>query len=321
MASIQRQATSSRGDIEVIVVDNGSEDESARIARELGAIVISLPRNEGVSRALNRGIRAARGEYVVLLNNDVELSSGWLARLLVDLDATEAWFATGKLLNFTERQQIDGAGDAVCRGGTAWRLGHGKADGPLFADSRLTYFPSATATLFRRDFFEKVGFYDEAFFAYLEDVDLGFRAAIEDTPGCYVPEAVAYHISGETAGRWSPQMVEWLTCHQLLLLAKFYPASLLTRFAWQIIVAQSLWAVLAVSRGRALGWLRGLCCGLRRFGALRRGSRPLRAHATRLAAILKTTESEIARVQQHTQWDTYWRWYFKLACSPSGAKS
>lgn len=321
LSSIGRQRISFKGETEVIVVDNGSQDGSPRVAHELGANVISLLRNEGVSRALNRGIQSARGEYIVLLNNDVEISPDWLQRLFADLDATQAWFATGKLLNFSERRRIDGTGDAVCRGGTAWRLGHGKDDGPLFAFPRDTYFPSATATLFRRSFFDKVGLYEEAFFAYLEDVDLGFRAAIEDTPGRYVPEAVAYHCSGETTGRWSAQMVEWLTCHQLLLLAKFYPASLLAKFAWQIIVAQSLWAVLAFSRGRALGWLRGLGCGLRRFAALRRSSQSLRAHASRLAGVLTSTESEIAHIQQQTEWDTYWRWYFKLACHPMGAKT
>lgn len=318
LTSIGRQRESFGGEIEVIIVDNGSTDGSVRLAEDLGATVIALPGNEGVSRALNRGIEAARGDFVALINNDVELAPDWLERLLASLEAGDAWFATGKLLNFNERRQIDGAGDAVCRGGTAWRLGHGKDDGPAFALPRPTYFPSATATVFRRTFFDQIGFYEEAFFAYLEDVDLGFRAAIEDKPGTYVPEAVAFHMSGETAGRWSTQMVEWLTCHQLLLLAKFYPASLLTRFGWQILVAQALWAILAVSRGRTLGWMRGFSHGLGRFYALRRGSRPLRLHASRLAAVLRSTESEIARVQQQTQWDTYWRWYFRLAGAPTG---
>jgi hypothetical protein len=319
LTSIRRQQESFSGEIEIMIVDNGSTDGSARLAEELGAKVIALPENEGVSRALNLGIQAASGDFVVLINNDVELSPNWLQRLLAALQDEEAWFATGKLLNFNERGRIDGAGDAVCRGGTAWRLGHGKDDGPAFASARRTYFPSATATLFRRRFFDQVGLYEEAFFAYLEDVDLGFRAAIEDKPGSYVPDAVAFHMSGETAGRWSPQMVEWLTCHQLLLLAKFYPASLLARFGWQILVAQALWLVLAVSRGRTLGWIRGFSRGLRRFRLLRRGSRSLRPRGSRLAAILRSTEGEIARVQQQTQWDTYWRWYFRLAGAPMGA--
>jgi len=318
LASIRRQKQSFRGGIEVILVDNGSEDGSVRVAERLGAQVIALPQNEGVSRALNRGIQAAQGEFVALVNNDVELSADWLVRLLTALEGGERWFATGKLLNFNDRRRIDGAGDAVCRGGTAWRIGHGKDDGPVFAHPRPTYFPSATATLFRRTFFDQIGLYEEAFFAYLEDVDLGFRAAIENKPGCYVPDAVAFHMSGETAGRWSTQMVEWLTCHQLLLLAKFYPASLLARFGWQILVAQALWAVLAASRGRTLGWMRGFSRGLWRFRMLRRGSRSLRLHASRLAAALRAAESEIALVQRQTQWDTYWRWYFRLAGDPLG---
>jgi GT2 family glycosyltransferase len=229
--------------------------------------------------------------------------------LLDALAGNEAWFATGKALDFTHRERVDGAGDAICRGGTAWRLGHGKVDGPIFSESRSTYFPSATATVFRRSFFDRVGLLEESFFAYLEDVDLG---------GVYVPRAVAFHHSGQTAGVWSGQMVEWLTCHQLLLLAKFYSPTLLLRFGWPIVTAQVLWALLAISRGRALGWTRGILRGLWRFRDLRKGSRSLRQDSGRLASVLESAEADIARVQKATSWDSYWRWYFRLARTPAG---
>ena len=151
------------------------------------------------------------------------------------------WFATGKTLDFEDHGLIDGAGDAMCRGGASWRLGHGKDDGPAFASRRRTFFPSATATAFRRAFFDRVGLLEESFFAYLEDADLGLRAAIEKLPGMYVPKAVAYHRGGATSGVWSGQTVEWMTCHQLLLIAKFYPAGLIVRYAHAILAAQLLW--------------------------------------------------------------------------------
>jgi GT2 family glycosyltransferase len=192
-------------------------------------------------------------------------------------------------------------------------LGHGRADGPLFDAARRTYFPSATAALFRREFFERVGDLDEAFFAYLEDIDLGLRAALEDLPGLYVPSAVAYHRGSATAGVWSGQSVEWMTCHQLLLLAKFYPARLLLRNLRPILAAQLLWATLAASRGRGVAWARGLWKGVRGFARSRRASTAIRRHSERLAGVLCSMEAEIARVQQATRWDTYWRWYFRLA--------
>jgi GT2 family glycosyltransferase len=305
--------------LEAVVVDNGSDDGSVEMARRAGCRVLELGGNEGVSRALNRGIEAATGQWIALVNNDVELSPDWVARLLEVLSAPAAetgrglWFATGKTLNDQNRGFIDGTGDAVCRGGASWRLGHGRADGPLFDDLRQTYFPSATATLFRRDFFERVGGLEESFFAYLEDIDLGLRAAIEDLPGLYVPSAVAYHRGSATAGVWSGQSVEWMTCHQLLLLAKFYPARLMLRYCRPILAAQLLWVTLAVSRGRAAHWARGFWRGLRGFWRLRRASESIRRRGERLGSVLCATEAEIARVQQATRWDTYWRWYFRLA--------
>lgn len=304
--------------VEVIVVDNGSTDDSAEAAERAGARVIRLERNEGVGSALNKGIEASRADYVALLNNDVELAPDWLERLTAALEAApEAWFAAGKTVSLSDRSRIDGAGDAVCRGGTSWRIGHGRPDGPLFDRERTTYFPSATAALFRRAFFERAGLFEESFFAYLEDVDLGLRAALEDMPGLYVPEAVAAHQGSETTGQWSEAMVRWMTCHQLLLLAKFYPAGLLLRFARPILAAQLLWALLAMSRGRTGAWFSGVRDGLRGARALRKRNAPLRERGGRLGAVLRAAESEIVRVQRATGWDGYWKWYCVLAWPPA----
>ena len=305
------------GAVEIIVVDNGSTDGSADAAERAGARVIRLESNAGVGAALNRGISAARGEYVALLNNDVELAPDWI-ELLCGALAThpDAWFATGKTVSFGDRTRIDGAGDAICRGGVAWRLGHGRPDGPLFDHPRRTYFPSATAVLFRREFFEQVGLFEESFFAYLEDVDLGLRAALEDRGGLYVAEAVAAHRGSETTGPWSDAMVHWITCHQLLLLAKFYPAGLLLRFARPILAAQLLWAAMAVSHGRLGAWWAGLREGASRAGEIRRGSETLR-RGRRLGGILRCAETEIVRIQRATGWDRYWKWYCRLAWPPA----
>jgi hypothetical protein len=81
-------------------------------------------------------------------------------------------------------------------------------------------------------------------------------------------------------------------------------------------MAQVLWALLAVSRGRLFAWSRGLLRGLRGFHGLRRSSRPLRCQPQRLAAVLRSAEAEIARTQQATGWDTYWKWYFRLSGLP-----
>ena len=297
--------------LETIVVDNGSRDGSAEVAAGLGARTILLGSNLGVSRAFNRGIEAAGGEWVALINNDVELDPDWLGHLLAGARRTGAWFATGKLFDASRRDVLDGAGDAVCLGGAAWRLGHGRRDGPAFASPRATFFPAATASLFRRDFFDRAGMFDESFFAYLEDVDLGMRAASLGLEGVYEPAAVAWHAGSATGGRWSDRSVAWITRHQLLLLAKHYSEDMLLGHARRIAAAQALWAALALSRGRAVAWLRGVVQGL--GDCCMHRPRSGGAPGGRLAAALRAGEAEIARLQRTTGWDAYWRWYFRLA--------
>ena len=250
-----------------------------------------------------------------MLNNDVNLAPDWLAVMLEAAQRADAWFVTGKVYETGGAGVLDGTGDAVCRGGTAWRLGHGKRDGPEYSRPRATYFPSATAALFRREFFDLAGLFDESFFAYLEDVDLGMRAAALGLAGVYAPDALAWHRGSATSGRWSSRSVAWITRHQLLLIAKHYSEALLLRFALPVLAAQLLWAALALSRGRFRPWLAGIALGLRDCRAhwrprSRRGEEGL-------AAALRAGEGEIAALQLAGGWDSYWRWYFRLVGQPA----
>lgn len=319
LQSVAAQRLPSGADVEVIVVDNGSTDASALVARAHGARMIELGRNHGVGAALNRGILQASGEWVAVLNNDVELAPDWLSVLSHRARQEGAWFATGKVLDAACNDRIDGAGDAVCRGGAAWRLGHGRPDGPAFARPRPTYFPSATATLFRRDLFDRAGLFDESFFAYLEDVDLGMRSAALGCQGVYVPEAEAWHRGSETAGKWSESSVTWITRHQLKLVAKHYSEAMLLRFGWHVFVAQGLWAALAVSRGRFRAWMRGARLGL--VDCLGEWRPVARVGESSLCRALRVSEAEIASFQRATAWDRYWKWYFRLAGSGAGQVS
>ncbi len=315
--SIRQQQTPAGWALEVVVVDNASAEGSTDWAKAEGCLVIALAENQGFGKAVNRGIRAGGGEWIVVMNDDVELETDWLRQIEAAIEQTPAaWFVCGKTLQFDARGQIDGAGDAVCRGGTALRLGNGAADGDKFNVGRATFFPSATATAFRRTFFEQAGMFDEAFFAYLEDIDIGLRAALAGLAGVYTPAARSYHHGSATGRAWSADMVRWITGHQLLLLAKFFPARLLLRNGWNILVAQGLWSGLAVSRGQFLAWLRGLALGLRQASRARLDGTTLRAQPERLAAVLAASEAEIRSAQESTGFDRYWVWYFRLTKLP-----
>jgi GT2 family glycosyltransferase len=315
--SIRQQHTPAGWALEVIVVDNASAEGAAAWAEAAGCQVVALAENQGFGKAVNRGIRASAGEWVVVMNDDVELESDWLLQIESAIKRTPSpWFVCGKSLQFAARALIDGAGDAISKGGTSLRLGNGRADGDTFNQGRATFFPSATATAFRRTFFEQAGVFDETFFAYLEDVDLGLRAALAGLAGVYAPEARSYHHGSATGQAWSADMVRWISGHQLLLLAKFFPARLLLRNAWNILVAQALWAGLALFRGQSLAWIRGLALGLRGARRARLSGETLRSEPQRLAVVLAASEREIRSFQQSTGFDRYWAWYFRLTQLP-----
>lgn len=297
---------------EVLVIDNGSQDNSAEIGEQHGARVVRMGRNTGFSRAVNRGIQESRTEWLAIVNNDVELARDWLERLMETAQRLQIWFATGKLLNASRRDQIDGTYDLLCRGACAWRAGHGRQDGPEFSTGRVIRFAPATAALYRSDLFHKVGLLDESFESYLEDVDFGLRCASLNYAGRYVPEAIAYHMGSATLGPWHADTVRRISRNQVLLIAKHYPYRLLLRYGWSILVAQALWGILAVRHRAGWQFLRGKLAGLLSFGPVRRANRERIFRPAQLSRILDDAEREIHHIQRRTGLDLYWRLYFLL---------
>ncbi len=301
----------------ILVIDNGSEDGAAEAAERLNACVIRMGSNAGFSRAVNRGIQECTTEWLAIVNSDVELAPDWLQRLMEAARLPGTWFAAGKIFSASDRDRIDGTYDALCRGGCAWRLGHGRADGPEFSEARSIWFAPGTASLFRAELFRRVGLFDEAFESYLEDVEFGLRCACLNYPGRYAPEAMAYHVGSATLGKWHPDVVRRISRNQVLLVAKYYPPSLLLRLAWPILISHALWGVIALRHATFGAFLRGKLEGLNGFRAARRSARALDIQPHRLWQILRESEHEIRRVQRRTGFDWYWRVY--LALTAGGA--
>ena len=291
----------------IVAVDNGSTDGAPELARARGARVISLGRNLGFAPAVNRGIRECKAEWIAVLNTDVELAPDYLSTLREAAETAGAWFATGKILSAADPLRIDGTFDALCRGGAAWRVGHGRADGPVFSLSRPIASAPWTAALFRASLFERVGLLDETFGSYLEDVEFGVRCALAGLPGVYVPTATARHLGGASLGPWSAEMVRLLARNQLRLVARHYPRSYIRRNWWRLLVAQALWGALAIRRGAGLAWLRGIGQGLAGFEARTQGDT-----GPALDAFLRDNERTIHEIQVRSGFDLYWRMYFLL---------
>jgi len=296
-----------------IVVDNGSTDDSARVARRAGAQLIPLGANAGFAAAVNRGIREAGiADYIGVLNNDVSLAPDWLSQLMAKLEPGSTWFATGKILDAQMPDRIDGSFDAICKGACACRCGHGRLDSPLWNQPRTIQLAPFTAAVFRAAVFERVGLLDERFESYLEDVDFGLRCAEAGLRGLYVPEAVAYHQGSATLGRWHPDTVRKIARNQILLIAKHYPRNWVIRYGWSVFIAQILWGFVALRHGAALSYLAGKADGVRRFREARGKDCANFPAIGAFSAIIEESEKEIQETQRLSGFDLYWKLYFAL---------
>ena len=291
---------------EILVVDNGSQDDSITVAQAAGARVLLQAENSGFCRAVNRGIDEAAGDWLVILNNDVMLRPDWLMELFQGAQESGARFATGKILSARDRTRIDGSFDALCLGGCAWRCGSGKLDGAIWDQPRTIQFAPFTAALFEKSLFAEVGMLDDSFGSYLEDIDFGLRCAVQGETGVYVPSAVAYHHGSSTFGRWHGETVRNISRNQVLLVAKHYPANWIAAVGWKVFIAQLLWGFVAIKNRAGTEWARGKFDGVRVFRSRRR------AGQEKVLDVLKVSEGEIWALQKASGFDSYWRTYFCL---------
>ncbi len=197
-------------DFEIIVVDNGSSDHSVEfLATNFPQVrVIPLERNMGFAIACNTGIRQAKGDRIVLLNNDTSQDEHWLEELNTALDQhPEVGFCASKMLNYWKPSIIDTAGDnlGVARG---FKRGHQQPDGPAYNKQEYIFAACAGAAIYRRQMLDQVGLFDESFGSNLEDMDLSFRAQLQGFKCLYVPTAAVYHKVGETKRKmgWSGRL-------------------------------------------------------------------------------------------------------------------
>src|SRR5581483_863029 len=190
--SLQSQTLAS-GSMGLVVVENDARAETV-LPEPLPENVrrMDLAENLGTTGSVNRALAETRSKYVLLLNNDVELEPRFLQILLSAMEQdARCGFATGKILDATDRTRIDGAGDALLLAGGAFRLGHGDPDLGQFDSPCDVLAGCGAATLFRRSALSQAGGLDEDFFAYLDDVDLCLRLQLLGYRGVYIPAAVA----------------------------------------------------------------------------------------------------------------------------------
>ena len=193
---------------EIIVVDNASSDGSVEIVRQFPLVrLIALDRNKGFAQGNNLAIEVAsvESEWIGLINPDAFAEPRWLETLLVAAESNPGFDVFGsKLINAGDTKLLDGAGDAYHLSGLVSRMGHGSSVPTSAENEREVFSPCAAAALYRRSALRELGGFDEDYFCYVEDVDLGFRLRLAGYRCLYVPRSMAYHVgSGTTGGQHS----------------------------------------------------------------------------------------------------------------------
>lgn len=251
----------------VIVVDNASNDGSVEQAELLfpDVRIIRLKKNTGFCHAVNVGIRESDTPYVILLNNDTKVKSRFISSLYRAIERDKRIFSvSAKMLMWDRPDMIDDAGDRYNVLGWAYARGKGKASAHYNKTADI-FSSCGGAAIYRRSILESIGLFDELHFAYLEDLDLGYRARIHGYRNVYEPKAEVLHYgSASTGSRYNPRKTELASANSIYVIYKNMP------------ILQLIWNMPFLIMGFIIKWLffcrkgmgkiyfKGLCTGLKR---------------------------------------------------------
>ncbi|MBS1828645.1 MAG: glycosyltransferase [Acidobacteria bacterium] len=240
-----------RTDFEIVVVDNSGTGLVRKHGVPAGVRVMENANNKGYGGAINQAAAESTAAYVAALNDDAVVSEGWLAALVaaMERDAKAGMCASRVIL--ADRGVLDSAGMLLCPDGSSKQRGHLRQPDE-FGTAEEVFFPSGSAALYRRELFTETGGFDEDFFLYCEDTDLGLRARWAGWKCLYVPEAVVFHHYSKSAGRVSPMKAFYVERNRLYVLRKNFPPRMWRR-AWFASMARYFWHARFLGRPSAAG--------------------------------------------------------------------
>lgn len=217
---------------ELIIVDDCSQDNSVEYLREYFPEITLLvnDENHGFAYTVNRGIKNSKTEYVYLLNNDTTVTPEFLEDPLKIIQSDDNIFAvTSKMLQLNNQELIEDAGDEYTILSWSKKRGHNKQK-TAYAKDEEVFSACAGAALYRRSVFEEIGYFDENFGSYVEDMDLSFRAQLHGYMIYYSAKSEVYHIGSATTGsQYNPFKVEISARNNIYLIYKNMPS-------WMIII-------------------------------------------------------------------------------------
>ncbi len=214
---------------EVILVDNASTDNSHIEARKKFPKITLISNNENLgSVGRNSGISIAKGEFIVLLDNDTKVTPNWLDEFLKDFKIHGYGMYQGKLLLMDEPDKINSAGCMINIFGFSFARGSNEIDIGQYDKKIEINFPATACAFFPKKIFEQVGLFDEKFFAYLDDTDFGWRAMKQGIRSFFVPSVIVYHKWSNTT-KWSPLKYYLLERNRLICINTLFSKKTILR--------------------------------------------------------------------------------------------
>lgn len=239
--------------IGIIIVDNGSDDGIVDTLMNIGQHVKikKLSQNLGFAAANNIGARLAQGQWLALLNADAFPEPDWLEKLLRSAEAhPEYSFFSSRQIQANSPDLLDGAGDSYHISGLAWRRYYNKPAQEYGRHPEEVFSACPAAALYRREDFLQAGGFDEDYFSYFEDVDLGFRLRLQGKKCLYVPEAVVHHVGSASTGKRSDFSVYYGYRNMIWTFFKNMPSPLIWFFLPVHIATLSFFVVYLTMRGQ-----------------------------------------------------------------------
>jgi GT2 family glycosyltransferase len=254
VCSLERQTLR---DFDVVIVDNSGKHLARQEgADRSGAVILEPPANVGFGAAINAGVRASRAPFIAALNDDAAPHPEWLAALVAAMEARpDAGMCASQVRlcgaggsACQDTSCLDSAGMLISGDGASKQRGHLESP-ERFGRPADVLMPSGSAALYRRAMLDEIGGFDERFFLYCEDTDLGLRARWAGWKCLYVPGAVVDHHYSHTAGSASPLKAYYVERNRLFVILKNFPAGMLLRAPFYT-VARYFWHAVSLIDGR-----------------------------------------------------------------------
>ncbi|MCM1038893.1 MAG: glycosyltransferase family 2 protein [Ruminococcus sp.] len=250
----------------IIVVDNASTDGSFEmIAGKFPAVrTIRMKENTGFCRAVNAGIAVSTTKYVIFLNNDTIVEEGFVQELEQVMEQDKKLFsASAKMISMQDKEKIDDAGDLYCALGWAFAIGKGKPE-KKYTKSYRIFASCGGASIYRRSVFKQIGALDENHFAYLEDIDLGYRARIYGYHSLFVPAARVYHAGSAASGsRYNTFKTDLASRNSIYLIYKNMPFVQIIINLPFLILGFAIKTLFFTCKGMGSAYIKGLYNGFR----------------------------------------------------------